>query len=88
MPSERGRRKELVGIVVSDKMDKTIVVKVVRLARHPFYGKVLTKSKKFKVDDRENKARIGNKVKIVETRPLSKHKRWRLQEILGKQVNE
>ncbi len=88
MPSERGRRKERVGIVVSDKMDKTIVVKVVRLTRHPLYGKTLTKSKKFKVDDRENKARIGNKVKIVETRPLSKHKRWRLQEILGKQVNE
>lgn len=88
MPSERSRRKELVGMVVSDKMDKTIVVKVVRLTRHPFYGKVLTKSKKFKVDDSENKAKIGNKVKIVETRPLSKHKRWRLQEILEKQVNK
>ena len=82
MPSERGRRKELVGIVVSDKMDKTIVVKVVRLTRHPRYGKTITKSKKFKVDDSENKARVGNKVKIVETRPLSKQKRWRLQEIL------
>jgi len=88
MPSERGRRKERVGIVVSDKMDKTIVVKVVRLTRHPLYGKTLTRSKKFKVDDRENKARIGNKVKIVETRPLSKQKRWRLKEILEKQVNE
>ena len=88
MPSERGRRKELVGIVVSDKMDKTIVVKVVRLTRHPLYGKTLTRSKKFKVDDRENKARIGNKVKIVETRPLSKQKRWRLKEILEKRVNE
>lgn len=84
MPSERGRRKELVGMVVSDKMDKTIVVKVVRLTRHPRYGKVLTKSKKFKVDDSENKAKTGNKVKIVETRPLSKQKRWRLQEILKK----
>ncbi len=82
MPSERGRRKELVGIVVSDKMDKTIVVKVVRLTRHPRYGKTITKSKKFKVDDSENKAKIGSKVKIVETRPLSKQKRWRLQEIL------
>jgi small subunit ribosomal protein S17 len=88
MPSERGRRKERVGIVVSDKMDKTIVVKVVRLTRHPLYGKTLTKSKKFKVDDRENKAKIGNKVKIVETRPLSKQKRWRLKEILEKQVNK
>ena len=88
MPPERGRRKELVGIVMSDKMDKTIVVKVIRLTRHPLYGKTLTKSKKFKVDDRENKARIGNKVKIVETRPLSKQKRWRLKEILEKQVNE
>ena len=88
MPNDRGRRKELVGIVVSDKMDKTIVVKVVRLTRHPRYGKTLTKSKKFKVDDGENKAKIGNKVKIVETRPLSKQKRWRLQEILEKRVNE
>ena len=88
MPSERGRRKELVGMVVSDKMDKTIVVKVVRLTRHPLYGKVLTKSKKFKVDDSENKAKVGDKVKIVGTRPLSKQKRWRLQEILKKQVNE
>lgn len=88
MPSERGRRKELIGIVVSDKMDKTIVVKVVRLTRHPLYGKTLTRSKKFKVDDRENKARIGNKVKIVGTRPLSKQKRWRLKEILEKRVNE
>ena len=88
MPSERGRRKELIGMVVSDKMDKTIVVKVVRLTRHSLYGKTLTKSKKFKVDDRENKARIGNKVKIVGTRPLSKQKRWRLKEILKKQVNE
>ena len=88
MPAKRGHRKELVGIVVSDKMDKTIVVKVVRLARHPRYGKTLTKSKKFKVDDRENKARIGSKVKIVEARPLSKQKRWRLQEILKEQVNE
>ncbi len=84
MPSERGRRKELVGMVVSDKMDKTIVVKVVRLTRHPLYGKVLTKSKKFKVDDSENKAKVGDKVKIVGTRPLSKQKRWRLQEILKK----
>ena len=84
MPSERGRRKELVGMVVSDKMDKTIVVKVVRLTRHPLYGKVLTKSKKFKVDDSESKAKVGDKVKIVGTRPLSKQKRWRLQEILKK----
>ncbi len=88
MPSERGHRKERVGIVVSDKMDKTIVVKVIRLTRHPRYGKTITKSKKFKVDDGENKARVGNKVKIVEARPMSKQKRWRLQEILEKQVNE
>ncbi len=88
MPTERNRRKELVGMVVSDKMDKTIVVKVVRLARHPFYGKTLTKSKKFKAHDGENKARIGNKVRIIEARPLSKQKRWRLAEILEEQVKK
>ena len=88
MPTQGSRKKELVGIVVSDKMDKTIVVKVVRLTRHPFYGKTLTKSKKFKVHDGENKAKIGSKVRIIETRPLSKQKRWRLAEILKEQVNK
>ncbi|MFH1778756.1 MAG: 30S ribosomal protein S17 [Candidatus Omnitrophota bacterium] len=80
--SERGHRKERIGIVVSDKMDKTIVVKVETLSRHPVYRKILRRSKKFKVHDGEKKAKIGDRVKIAETRPLSKEKRWRLIEVL------
>ena len=82
MINKRGLRKERIGIVVSDKMDKTVVVKVSMLTKHPLYGKVITKSSKFKVHDQNNKAKAGNKVKIVETRPLSKDKRWRLVEII------
>ncbi|MCD6079968.1 MAG: 30S ribosomal protein S17 [Candidatus Omnitrophica bacterium] len=78
----RGKRKELIGVVVSDKMDKTIVVKVERLVTHPLYKKTIKKSKKYKVHDEESKAKIGDKVKIMETRPLSKEKRWRLVEVL------
>jgi len=78
----RGKRKELIGVVVSDKMDKTIVVKVERLVTHPLYKKTIKKSKKYKVHDEENKAKTGDKVKIMETRPLSKEKRWRLVEVL------
>jgi small subunit ribosomal protein S17 len=80
--SERGHRKERIGIVVSDKMDKTIVVKVDRLAQHPIYKRVIRRSKKFKVHDEEKKAKIGDRVKIAETRPISKEKRWRLVEVL------
>lgn len=80
--SERGHRKERIGIVVSDKMDKTIVVKVENLARHPAYRKIVRRSKKFKVHDEEKKAKIGDRVKIAETRPISKEKRWRLVEVL------
>lgn len=82
MSQQRKKRKELIGVVVSDKMDKTIVVKVERLVRHPLYKKTIKKSKKYKVHDEENKAKVGDKVKIMETRPLSKHKRWRLVEVL------
>ncbi|MEA3560460.1 MAG: 30S ribosomal protein S17 [Candidatus Omnitrophota bacterium] len=82
MINKRGLRKERIGIVVSDKMDKTIVVKVSMLTKHPLYGKVITKSSKFKVHDQDDKAKAGNKVKIVETRPLSKDKRWRLVEVI------
>ena len=70
------------GIVLSNKMQKTIVVQVQRLRKHPDYGKFIKGYTKFKVHDEENKAKIGDKVKIQETRPLSKDKRWRLIEIL------
>jgi len=80
--SERGHRKERTGTVVSDKMEKTIVVRVDSLAKHPGYKRILHRSKKFKVHDEEKKAKIGDKVRIVETRPISKDKRWRLVEVL------
>ncbi len=76
-------RKEKIGVVLSNKMQKTIVVQIERKTRHPLYGKVVSKAKKFKVHDEKNEAKVGDKVKIVETRPLSKEKRWRLVEILG-----
>ncbi len=77
-----GKRKVLVGEVVSDKMDKTVVVRVERAFRHPVYGKVVKKHKKFYAHDENNQCRIGDIVKIMETRPLSKLKRWRVVEIL------
>ena len=78
----RGRRKVLIGTVVSDKMDKTVVVKVERVYRHPMYGKVVKSHKKFYAHDENNQCKIGDVVKIMETRPLSKLKRWRVVEIL------
>lgn len=80
--SERGKRKSRVGIVVSDKMDKTIVVQIVRKAKHPLYGKTVKITKKYKAHDEQNEAKIGDKVMITETRPLSKDKRWRLVQIV------
>lgn len=80
--SGRGHRKERIGFVVSDKMDKTIIVKVDSLTRHPVYKRIMRRSKKFKVHDEEKKAKAGDKVRIIETRPLSKEKRWRLVEVL------
>lgn len=77
-------RKERVGEVLSNKMQKTIVVRVERVSRHPAYGKVVRKYTKFKVHDEKNAAKIGDKVRIIETRPLSKDKRWRLVEVIGK----
>lgn len=77
-------KKQLVGDVVSDKMDKTIVVEVARRVRHPRYQKVMTKYKKFYVHDEKNEAGMGDTVRIVESRPLSKLKRWRLEKILQK----
>lgn len=79
--SERGLRKERTGIVTSDKMDKTIVVTVDRLARHKKYKKVIKISKKYYAHDEENAAKVGDRVMIAETRPTSKLKRWRLVEI-------
>lgn len=74
----RGQRKTLEGVVVSDKMDKTRVVKITRSVMHPFYHKVMTKSKKFHAHDEGNEAREGDLVEIASTRPLSKLKRWRI----------
>lgn len=76
------KRKIRVGYVLSNKMNKTVVVKIERLTRDPMYGKILRVSKKFKVHDEENKCKVGNKVKIIECRPLSKEKRWRVLEII------
>jgi small subunit ribosomal protein S17 len=79
---DRSRRKVLTGIVVSDKMDKTIVVMVEDRIKHPLYGKVMTKSSKVKAHDEENTAGIGDRVRVMETRPLSAQKRWRLVEVV------
>lgn len=79
---ETGNRKVRIGRVVSDKMDKTRIVAVVRMTRHPLYGKIIRRTKKYKFHDERNESRVGDKVKIMETRPLSKDKRWRLVEIM------
>ncbi len=82
--SERNLRKTRVGIVSSDKMDKTIVVSVVEHVKHPLYGKIMKRTYKLKAHDEENSCGIGDKVKVMETRPLSRDKRWRLVEIIEK----
>jgi len=79
-----GKRKELIGEVVSDKMQKTRVVKILRLARHPKYGKLLKKHDKFKAHDEENISKVGDTVRIIETRPLSKDKYFRVAQIVKK----
>ena len=81
---ERNLRKSRVGLVVSDKMDKTITVAVVQKVKHPLYGKTVNKTKKFMAHDENNMAGIGDKVLIVETRPLSRDKRWRVAQIIEK----
>ena len=81
---ERNSRKTFVGVVESNKMDRTITVKVERLVKHPMYGKYIKRSTKLHADDPGNKCSIGDKVKVVATRPLSKTKRWRLLEIVEK----
>ena len=80
----RGLRKNRIGKVVSDKMEKTIVVAIETKVRHPLYGKTVNRTTKFKVHDENNEAKIGDRVSIMETRPLSKDKRWRLVEIVEK----
>lgn len=86
MATERGNRKTRVGIVVSDKMDKTVVVNVDQLVLHPVYKKYIKRRVKYKAHDEQNSCAVGDKVLIVETRPLSRDKRWRVREILEKNV--
>ena len=82
--TERNQRKVRIGQVVSNKMDKTIVVAIVGSVKHPLYGKIVKRTYKLKAHDENNACNIGDKVKVMETRPLSKDKRWRLVEILEK----
>ncbi len=84
MEQQRKRRKQRVGIVVSNKMQKSITVKIERSLEHPLYGKYMKRSKKLVAHDEKNESGIGDKVRIAETRPLSKTKRWRLVEIIEK----
>ena len=82
--TERNRRKERVGLIVSDKADKTVTVAVEALVRHPMYKKRVRRSKKFIVHDEGNEARVGDTVRIIETRPLSARKRWRLANVISR----
>lgn len=84
MEAERKERKERIGFVVSNKMDKTVTVTIERRKQHPMYKRVIKRSKKYKAHDEINECNEGDKVRIVETRPLSKTKRWRVVEILEK----
>ena len=81
---ERGLRKTRIGVVVSDKMDKTCVIQIKTRVRHPLYGKIKNQTSKLKVHDENNECGIGDTIKVMETRPLSKDKRWRLVEIIEK----
>ena len=84
MAEARGMRKTRTGVVVSDKMDKTIVVEIRTRVRHPLYGKIMNRTNKIKAHDENNECGIGDTVRLMETRPLSKDKRWRLVEIIEK----
>lgn len=86
MAEERNLRKTMIGTVISDKMDKTIVVAVETRVKHPIYKKTVKKTYKLKAHDEENSCKVGDTVKVMETRPLSKDKRWRLVEIVEKAV--
>lgn len=80
--ADRGRKIEVIGIVISDKMDKTISVQIARNVKHPKYGKFLKKTSVYKAHDEKGVAKVGDRVKITETRPLSKTKRWKLAEVV------
>jgi small subunit ribosomal protein S17 len=80
--SERGRRKVRTGLVVSDAMDKTVVVRISSQVKHPLYGKIVRRSTRLKAHDEANESHVGDTVRIMETRPLSKTKRWRVVEIV------
>ncbi|MBI3997564.1 MAG: 30S ribosomal protein S17 [Armatimonadetes bacterium] len=80
--AERGRRKNQVGVVTSDKMTKTVVVRIETITHHPLYKKAVRRSRSVKAHDEQNQARAGDRVRIVETRPVSQEKRWRVVEIL------
>ena len=82
--ADRNRRKSIVGMVTSDKMDKTVVVTIEEFVRHPLYGKAVKRTKKVKAHDETNQCAVGDKVRIMETRPLSKDKRWRVVGIVEK----
>ncbi|OGP70922.1 MAG: 30S ribosomal protein S17 [Deltaproteobacteria bacterium RBG_13_58_19] len=84
MEKRRGVRKTRVGVVVSDKMDQTVVVEVKRLVAHPLYHKIIRRRKKYKAHDPQNTCQVGDKVLIEETRPISRDKRWRIKQILEK----
>ena len=81
---ERNLRKTMVGLISSDKMDKTVVVSVVDNVKHPVYGKIVKKTYKLKAHDENNECHVGDRVRVMETRPLSKDKRWRVVEIVEK----
>ena len=84
MTAERGKRKVRMGLVTSDKMDKTITVKITRTMRHPLYGKIIRKHSKLKAHDEQGEAKVGDLVEVMEIRPLSRMKRWRLTRIVEK----
>ncbi len=84
MSETRGMRKERIGVVVSDKMDKTIIVEIRNRVKHPLYGKIMNRTTKLKAHDENNECGVGDTVRVMETRPLSKDKRWRLVEIVEK----
>ena len=84
MEEKRNLRKTRTGVVVSDKMDKTVVVAIKERVKHPLYGKIVNRTKKFKVHDENNQCGVGDKVRVMETRPLSKDKHWRVIEIVEK----
>ena len=83
---ERNLRKEMIGTVTSNKMDKTVVVSVETSVKHPVYGKIVKRTYKLKAHDEKNECQMGDKVRVMETRPLSKDKRWRVVEILQKAI--